>query len=85
MPELPRIVLSPVQYVPVLSRRFVLRSVFCLVLTAFNVGVIAFAGAALRPVIAGHPLQAFGVSLLIAALLGSLARVSFVVLRSHQR
>ena len=33
MPELPRIVLSPVQFVPVLSLRFALRSVFCLVLS----------------------------------------------------
>ena len=84
MPELPRIVLSPVPYVPVLSLRLALRSMFCLVLTAFNVGVIAFAAPALYPAKAGYPLQAFGVSLLFAALLGSLAWVWFVALRSHR-
>ena len=85
MPEPPRIVLSPVPYVPVLSLRFALRSVFCLVLTAFNVGVIAFAAPMLYPVIACHPIQLFEVRLLFAALLGSLARVWFVVLRSDRR
>ena len=85
MPEIPRIVLSPVPYVPVLSLRFALRSVFCLVLAAFDVGVIAFAVPLLCPVIACCPLQVFAVSLLFAALLGSLARVWFVVLRSHRR
>ena len=85
MPEVPRIVLSPVQFVPVISLRFALRSVFCLVLTAFNVGVIAYAAPALYPTLAGHPLHVLGVGLLFAALLGSLARVWFVVLRSHRR
>ena len=85
MPELPRIVLSPVPYVPVLSLRFALRSLFCLVLTAFNVGVIAFAATTLHPVITGHPLHAFAVGLLFAVLFGSLAWVWFAVLRSHRR
>ena len=85
MPELPRIVLSPVQFVPVLSLRFALRSVFCLVLSACNAGVIAYAAPGLYRTLAGHPLHVFGVALLFAALLGSLARVWFVVLRSHRR
>ncbi len=85
MPELPRIVLSPVPYAPVLSLRLALRSLFCFVLTAFNVGVIAFAATTLHPAVVGHPLQLFGVRLLFAALLGSLARVWFAVLRSDRR
>lgn len=84
MPELPRIVLSPVPYVPVLSLRFALRSLSCLALTAFNVGVIAFAAPTLYAITANHLLQVFAVSLLFAALLGSLARVWFLVLRSHR-
>ncbi len=85
MPEIPRIVLAPVQYVPVLSFRFALRCTLCLVLTGFNAGVIAFAGASLYQVTAGHPLPIFGVSVLFAALLGSLVRVWIVTLRSHNR
>ena len=85
MPEPPRIVLSLVQYVPVLSLRFALHSVFCLVLTACNAGVIAYAAPALYPTLAGHPLHVFGVGLLFAAVLGSLARVWFVVLCSDKR
>ena len=84
MPEVPRIVLSPVPYVPALSLHLALRILFCFALTAFNVGVIAFAAPTLYPVRAGHLLQVFGVGLLFAALLGSLARVWFV-LRSHRR
>ncbi len=69
MPEIPRIVLAPVQHVPILSFRFALQCVLCLVLTAFNLGVIAYAGTPLYHVTAGHPLQMFGVSMLFAALL----------------
>jgi hypothetical protein len=85
MPEIPPHRLGSVQYVPVLSFRFALRCTLCLVLTAFNAGVIAFAGTPLYQVTAGHPLQVFGVSILFAALLGSLVRVWIVALRSHNR
>lgn len=85
MPEIPRIVLAPVEYAPVVSFRFALRCALCLVLTALNAGVIAFAGTPLYQVTAGHPLQSFGVSILFATLLGSLVRVWIVALRSHKR
>jgi hypothetical protein len=85
MPEIPPHRFGSVQYVPVLSFRFALRCTLCLVLTAFNAGVIAFAGTPLYQVTAGHPLQVFGVSILFAALLGSLVRVWIVALRSHNR
>ncbi len=85
MPEIPRTVLDPVEYVPVLSLRFALKLTFCLFLTAFNVGAIAFAGGSLYHVKAGHPLEVFGVSALFAALLGSLVRVWCVAMRTYPR
>ena len=81
MPEVPRVVLAPVEYVPVFSFRFARRVVLCLLLTACNAGVIAFASPPLYGVTAGHPIQSLGVGFLFAALLGSLVRVWFVVFR----
>ena len=41
MPEIPRLVLAPVEYVPVFSLRLAREAALCLLLTACNVGVIA--------------------------------------------
>ena len=85
MPQIPRIVLAPVEYVPTLSLHFVLRCALCLVLTAFNAGVIVFAARPLYQATANHPIEFFGMSLLFAALLGSLVRVWSVALRFRNR
>jgi hypothetical protein len=85
MPEIPRIVLAPVEYIPVFSIRFALRCTLCLVLTAVDAGVIAFVGIPLCQVTAGQPLQIFGVIALFAALLGSLIRVWSVAFRNRNR
>ncbi len=85
MPEMPRVVLTPVEYGPVFSFRFARLVVLCLLLTACNVGVIAFASAPLYGASAGHPIRSLGVSLLLAALLGSLVRVWLVVFRKPTR
>ena len=79
MPELSRVVLASVEYVPVLSFRFARRVVLCLLLTAGNIGVITFASPPLHGVTVGHPLRSLGVSSLFVALLGSLVRVWLVV------
>ena len=85
MPELPRVVLAPVEYVPVFSFRFARQVVLCLLLTAGNIGVITFASPPLYGVTAGHLLRSLGVSSLFAALLGSLVRVWLVVFRKPVR
>ena len=85
MPETPRVVLGPVEYVPVFSFRFVQRVVLCLLLTAGNIGVIIFASLPLYGVTAGHLLRSRGVSSLFAALLDSLVRVWLVAFRKPIR
>jgi hypothetical protein len=85
MSAIPRIVLAPVEYVPVLSIRFALRLTLCLFLTAFNVGAIAFAVPPLYHATARHPFQVFGVGVLFMSLLGSLVRVWSVAMRTYRR
>ena len=55
----------------------------CLVLTAFNVVVVATCAGTLYRATAYDTLEQAGVTLLFAALLGSLARVWFLTLRSR--
>lgn len=57
----------------------------CLVLTAFNVVVVATCAGTLYRATAYDTLEQVAVTLLFAALLGSLARVWFVTLRSRTR
>lgn len=78
-----RIILAPVEFVPIRSIRFALRCLLCLALTAFNGGVIAYSGVTLYRAAAGHPLQLVGAVLLFAALLGSLVRVWIAALRTR--
>ena len=85
MPESPRVVFAPVEYVPVFSLRFARRIVLCLLLTAGNIRVITFVSPPIYGVTAGHLLRSLGVSSLFAALLGSLVRVWLVVFRKPVR
>jgi len=78
-----RVIPAPVEFVPSLPRRFASRCVLCLVLTAFNAGVIAFSGVTLYHAATGHPVQLAGVTLAFAALLGSLVRVWIVALHTR--
>ena len=57
----------------------------CLVLTAFNVVVVATCAGTLYRATTYDTLKQVGVTLLFAALLGSLARVWFVTLKSRTR
>ena len=57
----------------------------CLVLTAFNVVVVATCAGTLYRATAYDTLEQVGVTLLFMALLGSLARVWFLTLRSRTR
>jgi hypothetical protein len=67
------------------TNRFQRRLVICLVQTVFNVIVVAKFAGTLHHATAHDTLQQVGVTLLFAALLGSLARMWFLTLRSQTR
>ena len=67
------------------TNHFQRRLAVCLVLTAFNVVVVATCAGTLYRATAYDTREQVGVTLLFAALLGSLARVWFVTLRSRTR
>lgn len=81
MLTLPRIVLQPVEFIPLRSARFAFRFFFCLALTAFNAAVIAYSATALYRGPETNSFLFAGVVVLFAALLGSLVRVWACVLR----
>jgi len=85
MPNIPRVVSTPVEFVPVLSARFALRFALCLLVTSLNVAVVAIYGGTLYRASSHHPVCLAGVTVLFGALLASLARVWFVALRRYQR
>lgn len=79
----PRIVLAPVEYVPLLYRRFALRLSICVVLTAFNAAVIIAFGPLLYRISSNHPLWLVALTALFSALVASLLRVWVVMFRSR--
>ena len=85
MPNIPRIVSVPVDYVPFFSLRFAVRFVLCVLLTSLDAGVITLFGGTLYRATANHPLWFIGVSLLFGALLASLIRVWTLTLRGQSR
>lgn len=85
MPEIPRVVSAPVEYVPVLSSGFALRFAVCLLLTSLDAGVISAFGPPLYRVSAGHPSWLAGLALLFATMLGSLLRVWMLTFRGRTR
>jgi len=64
---------------------FVWRLALCVVLTAFNATVVAKFAGVLYLATSHHPFQQAGVTLLFAALLGSLARTWFITLSGRPR
>ena len=85
MPEIPRVVSAPVEYVPALSSRFALRFVVCLLLTSLDAGVISTFGPALYRVSADHPSWLVGLALLFTAMVASLLRVWMLTFRGLSR
>ncbi len=85
MPSIPRIVSAPVDYVPIFSARFVLWLVVSFLLTSLDAVVMAAYGVTLYRVSANHPAWLVGLTLLFAIMLGSLARVWLLTLRSQSR
>ena len=85
MPEIPRVISAPAEYVPILSSRFTLRFAVCLLLTSLDAGVISAFGPALYRVSADHPSWLAGLALLFATMLGSLLRVWMPTFRGRSR
>jgi hypothetical protein len=85
MPNIPRTVSAPVEYVPVLSARFACRIAICMLLTALDAGVIATYGPTLYQVSSGHPSWLVVLVLLFVTMLVSLVRVWSLTLRGHFR
>ena len=85
MPEIPRVISTPVEYVPILSSRFALRFAICLLLTSLDAGVTSAFGPALYRVSADHPSWLVGLALLFTAMFGSLLRVWMLTFRGLSR
>ena len=85
MPNIPRIISAPVEYVPVFSARFILRLLISFLLTSLDAGVIAAYGVTLYRVSANHPVWQVALTFLFAIMLGSLAKVWRLTLRSRSR
>lgn len=85
MPDLCPFASSPTVDVPVLSVRFAVRLVICVLLTSLDAGVIAMFGVMLYRVSADHALWLVGLSLLFIVMFGSLLRVWTLTLRGQCR
>jgi hypothetical protein len=85
MPNVPRTVSAPVEYVPILSARFACRIAICMLLTALDAGVIAAYGPTLYNVSSGHPSWLVVLASLFLTMLASLVRVWSLTLRGHFR
>ena len=83
MLNIPRIVLAPVEYVPLLYRSFALRLSVCVVLTAFNAAVIIAFGPLLYRVSSNHPLGLAALTIVFGTLVASLLHVWVVMFRSR--
>jgi hypothetical protein len=68
MPNTPRIVSAPVEYIPVLSARFARRVAVCVLVTVIDLAVITTSGPTLYQVSIGHPFWQGGLALLFATM-----------------
>jgi len=85
MPNIPRIISAPVEHVPIFSTRFILRLLISFLLTSLDAGVIAAYGVTRYRVSVNHPVWQVGLTFLFAIMLGSLAKVWLLTLRSRSR
>ena len=85
MPNIPRIVSVPVEYIPVLSARFARRVAVCVLVTVLDAAVIATFGPTLYQVSLGHPFWLAGLAILFATMFYTLAHVWIQTLRGLLR
>ena len=85
MPNIPRIVSAPVEYVPALSTRFAGRIAVCVLMTVLDVAVTAACAPPLYQVSIGHPVWLAGISPLFAAMFVTLVHIWIRTLRGRSR
>ena len=85
MPNIPRIVSAPVEYIPVLSARFARRLAVCALVTVLDVVVITIFGPTLYRVSLGHSLWLAGLAILFATMFFTLAHAWIQTLRGRFR
>jgi hypothetical protein len=85
MPNIPRIVSAPVEYIPVLSARFARRLAICVLVTVLDVAVIAAFGLTLYQVSIGHPFWLAGLTMLFATMFFTLVHAWIQTLRGRFR
>ena len=85
MPNIPRIVSAPAEYIPVVSARFARRLAVCVLVTVLDVAVIAAFGPTLYQVSIGHPFWLAGFTMLFATMVITLVHVWIQTLRDRSR
>jgi len=85
MPNIPRIVSAPVEYIPVLSARFAWRLAVCVLVTVLDVAVVTTFGPTLYQVSIGHPFWLAGFTMLFATMVITLVHVWIQTLRDRSR
>jgi len=85
MPNIPRIVSVPVEYIPVLSARFARRVAVCVLVTVLDVAVTSTCAPPLYQVSAAHPVWFAGLAVLFAAMFLTLVHIWFRTLRGRSR
>jgi hypothetical protein len=85
MPNIPRIVSAPVEYIPVLSVRFARRLAVCVLVTVLDVAVVTTFGPTLYQVSSGHPAWLAGLAVLFATMFLTLVHVWVRSLRGRLR
>jgi hypothetical protein len=85
MSNIPRIISTPVEYIPVLSARFARRVAVCVLMTVLDVAVTAACAPPLYQVSTGHPVWFAGLAVLFAAMFLTLVHIWFRTLRGSFR
>jgi hypothetical protein len=83
MPNIPRIVSAPVEYVPVLSTRFARRVAVCVLVTVLDVAVVTTFAPALYQVSIGRPFWLAGLAILFATMFYTLVDAWIQTLRGR--
>ncbi len=83
MPNIPRLVSAPVEYVPVLSARFASRMAVCVLMTLLDATVTATCAPPLYQVSTGHQLWRAGLAFLFAAMFLTLIHIWLRTLRGR--
>jgi len=85
MPNIPRIVSAPAEYIPVVSARFARRLAVCVLVTVLDVAVVTSFGPALYQVSISHPFWLAGLTMLFATMFFTLVRAWIQTLRGRFR